>query len=126
MFADYINERFEADELPPGAADKFEEVLTRTGAQIFKTDKGFITFELRGDAVILRDLYIKPEHRRQGEGERMHEALLALARNCGKRVMITFSEYSKKNREMGLSIIAVNGFRPAYHLDNARMFIKGI
>lgn len=130
MYLDYLQERYNATDFEPltlpEIADKFEDIQRVNGNLIFKTDKSFVTYSLKGDALIIDDMYVKPEARKLNEAWNLWKSLYKLAQKYQKRVIITFSETLGKNRHMGLKVIKFAGFKPAYELNTGTMFIQGI
>lgn len=130
MYRDYINERYTDEDLAPYSilevAENFEEIYAQDGFQILKTLFGFVTYKFIGDAVIIDDLYVKPEWRSKKNAWKLHDVLLRQAQREGKRVMITKSEKAPKNRHLGLAAIKAAKFVKAYDLNEGELFIKGI
>src|SRR5690242_8330462 len=130
MYLAYLQERYEPQDLAPltpeFVAQNFEAIQKQIGAHLFKTETGFVTYRLQGDAILVLDMYVKPEARQKGEAWKLHNALLKLGKLYNKQVMITFSDHSEKNRNLGLNTIKAFAFEPAHNLKTAQMFIKGI
>jgi GNAT superfamily N-acetyltransferase len=130
MFLDYLKERYLPEDFAPVTleqiADRIEDVLKQNKMQLFQTAKGFVTFRYQGDAVIIFDMYVKPEYRKSGEAWKLHNALVRLARSQGKRVAITFSETEGQNRDLGLAAIEAAAFQPMFKTEDIQAFIKGI
>jgi GNAT superfamily N-acetyltransferase len=130
MYLAYLKERYrESDFLPAKLEDiaaGFEALWHKVGALILKTSFGFVTYKLEGDALIIFDMYVKPEHRTQRKARLLHDVLIELAQKNSKRVAITFVDFVGQNNLPGIEAIASVGFIPTQSFDNSQMFIKGI
>lgn len=130
MYLDYLKTRYKPENFPipmEEVAERFEEITTADGTQIFKNHMGFITYQFKGDAVIVSDIYAVPEFRKTQIGEvYLFTNLLKEAQALGKRVMIGFSEYGGQNQEIGIKAMQKRGFVPAFKTKNKIVFVKGI
>jgi len=107
-------------------AEEFENIQRSMGVQVFKTDRSFLTYQLSGDAVIIYDIYVKPEARNQNEAWRLFKSLIPVAQQLGKRVVIGFSEKIGKNKDLGVIAMQAAGFVRAHEDKLRTVFIKGI
>lgn len=119
MLADYIAERY-PDIDPALCADYLEQ------HNKIINEFGFVTYALEGDALIILDMYVKPEVRGTKQAWKMHDELIEASRQAGKRVAITFSEFKGSNQHLGLAAIKAAGFKPAFTTNVDTVFIKGI
>lgn len=123
MYLDYLKERYnEADFNLIEAANDFESFYDL----IHKTDSGFITYELKGDAVIIHDIWVKPECRGMTESLKLFNHVMKEAKTAGKRVAIGFSEFTGKNHLLGVKAMKSVNFVPAFKTNREFVFIKGI
>jgi GNAT superfamily N-acetyltransferase len=124
----YISERYGNIEgtTPHSLANQWRERLKSSGKKVFESEYGFMVYQLQGDAVILWDIYVKPEYRNNKQAWRFHDALLQLGQKLGKRVMIGFSEHAGQNHQLGRGALKAAGFQPAFKTERSEVFIKGI
>lgn len=128
MYLDYLQERYtEGDFNIPKVAEDFEDLQKQTGNSVTKLPEGFITWRLVGDAVIIDDIYVKPEHRQNRKiSWKLHDLVLKQAKLANKRVAIGFTELIGKNHIAGLKAMNAAGFIPAFKTNISHVFIKGI
>lgn len=121
MIQDYIKERY-----GEGLEVNWKEYLERHQLKCHKTYYGFVTYKLQGDAALLYDLYVKPTYRKHTYGWLLHDHVISEARNSGKYVAITFSEFKGINHMAGIKAIQLAGFSPAFKTNKEFVFVKGI
>lgn len=129
LFSAYLNERYTpADFKLP--LDKIAEILEplqrQKGILFLKTDKGFINYQLQGDALIIHDIFVVKEHRATKEARRMFNAIEQLATLKGKRVLIALKDNVGQNQHLGVTAIKAGGFQLAHKLPSREIYIKGI
>lgn len=91
-----------------------------------ENNKGFWTYELYGDALVIYDVYVAREERRQKFITKFfNSSMKELAKKNGKNVIITMSEKDGINREPGLNLMASVGFIKMSDLEDREMFIRG-
>jgi L-amino acid N-acyltransferase YncA len=130
MYEAYINERYTEKDMKPFSikevAKNFEKLMEVNGRKILSLLTGFVTYEFCGDAVLIYDIYIKPEYRGTKQARKIHDVLIETARNIGKRVAIAIAEHDGINQQLGLTAIKAGGWLPSYQLEKATIFVKGI
>lgn len=117
----YIKERY-----GPEATIDWNDYLKDSNFDFHTTDFGFVTYRLQGDAVIMGDIYIKPEHRNQKNAWMLHDDVMNKAKKHNKRVAIGFSDFIGQNHILGLQAMKAAGFVPAYKTNDQFVFLKGI
>lgn len=55
----------------------------RSGIETLETDNGFISYQIGGNECFIHALYVRPTQRRSGEGTRMFDAVIAIAKEQG-------------------------------------------
>lgn len=130
MILEYLKERFGEEQFLPLSVEEAAAKLHKGWAQkkvsVHQSEHGFISYTLKGDAVIIHDLYIKPESRGHVNAFKLHDKVIAEAREAGKRVAIGFTEVAGKNHILGIKAMKIAGFQPAQKTDTRFVFIKGI
>ena len=129
MILDYLKDRYLPENFPVSmekAAEIYEQLLAQQGKQLFKTEKGFFIYSLRGDAAIMHDIYVQAGARQKGEAWNLFNAFHTIARLAGKRVLIGFSEYEGKNQHLGLIALKAAGFQPTLKLTEKQVFIREV
>lgn len=121
LLQDYLDERYEE-----GAKIDFASYLNEHDLTLYKTEEGFITYKLQGDAALIYDLYCSPNARGHTLAWKLHDIVLEAAKKHDKKVMIGFSEATGKNHIAGLKAMKVAGFQPALKTNKQFIFIKGI
>lgn len=104
---------------------KYLSWIKENNIQIAESAYGFITFELKGDAVIIYDMYIEPKIRRLSKGWDLFKGVQQQAKKANKQVMITFSEKIGKNQELGIAAIKAANFIKAFETDIDTVYIRG-
>lgn len=129
MYLDYLKDRYEDTDFLPltleEVANDFEKLVLKD-SMLLKTEEGFISYEMQGDAVIIYDIFIRPEYRQQLAAQELGAKVLAEARMHGKRVAIGFSEFGGKNHEFGMRAMKRAGFQPAHQTSSNIVFFKGL
>lgn len=127
MIRAYLEERYEPEDFDfDQVENSFEEGLSQLGQTMLKKDEGFLVYEMKGDALIIHDIYVKPEFRGHTKSWDLHNQVVEEAQQLGKRVAIGFSEIAGKNHSRGLKGLKVAGFEPAFKTRDQFVFIKGI
>lgn len=130
FFTDYLHERYRGEDFATVSMDQiamtYEAIQNQRGVHFFKTPKGFVSYSLRGDAMIIHDIYVKKEYRGTKEARRMFNALEQFAQSMSKRVLIGFSDLIGKNQHLGITAMKAGGFVPAYETKTKHIYIKGI
>lgn len=104
-------------------AKEYAQKLAEKNITMLESDFGFVSCELKGDALIVWDIYVKPVHRKKRMAWAFHSVLVKQARKNNKRVLIGFNEGSK----LGKIALEAAEFKKAYTLDNdLSVYIKGI
>jgi len=127
LFKDYLEERYEETDFPlQTISDNFEAMMSDCGREILKDKDGFMCYELRGDAVICYDLYVKPEARGHTKAKELHDKVISEALKAGKRVAISFVELAGKDHFKGIKALKFYGLEPLFKTVDSFVFIKGI
>lgn len=132
MILDYVKERYnptDFEESLDSIAERFERDYRSKGVITAKTEAGFITFQIKGDALIVWDIFVKPEYRDKAKASaawKLHNIAKSIGEKWGMRVMIGFSEKNGKNKEAGVKAMKTAGFMKAYDTDLSTVYIKGI
>lgn len=129
MYLDYLTERYESSDFLPLTLEevgrRFEEFMPKNRA-IYKDETGFASYHMEGDAIIIHDIFIKPDFRKNQSGQKLGETLFNKARDLGKRVAIGFTEIAGKNHLLGMKAMKAAGFKPAGNTLSRFIFIKGL
>jgi GNAT superfamily N-acetyltransferase len=130
MYLDYIKERYRPEDFlllsQTQVAETFEKALKSSELYQHRTDKGFITYDLKGDAVVIYDMYVKPAYRGHTHAWDLHDEVIKHAQAEGKRVAIAISERAGQNHQRGFGAMKVSGFHLHQKLNDSFIFIKGI
>jgi len=120
VIKEYINERYGDYDIDWNFyLKKYELICNITGY-------GFVTYKLQGDAVIIYDMYVKPEYRKHTYAWLLHDHVMQKGLENNKRVMLTFSDFVGKSHMAGIKAMKVAGFSPAFKTNEEFVFIKGI
>ncbi len=127
MFRAYLQE-LTNEVLPLGTERNFAKYLKDRGDKVLTTATGFMAYRLQGDAMIIDEMYVKPEFRKSYECLKMFQTLLKLAEEANKNVLIGFSEpRSNKNPLPGIKAMESVGFKKVQSLnDGTQVFLRGI
>jgi len=120
----YLNERMGSDW--GSKASDFIEAQPRMGRNLVSFDAGFMTYELKGDACIIYDVYVEPQFRNKGIVKSISCLIADTARNNGKRVLIGLSGKEGQNRQPGLNVIRRCGGLKFLDTNKLEGFIKGV
>jgi len=118
--ANFLHERlgFSVD------ADSYWDGLQKMGAFVYHNMKGFMIFHTNGDAVIVRDIYIKPEYRDKGNALHYLHKLLEIAVTLKKNVIIGINTLSG-NLSDGRNVMTAGGFKKYLETPEFEFFIRG-
>lgn len=120
----YIEERYDAE-----MATRYSDYLKyvqQEGIVSYENDHGFVTMKPEGDALIVYDMYILPEHRGQHKAWGLWNAVQEFAKSCNKRVIITFSEKAGKNHNLGLRAMQAVNFVKMFDTNIDSVYIRGV
>lgn len=88
--------------------------------------KSLMTYNFRGDALIIWDMYVAPEIRGQYKAAEMADKLCETAKTKGYRTLIGFSEHGGSNKELGEAAMRSYGMRPTHKTADSTVWMKGI
>lgn len=106
MWAEYLKER-----------EDFESV---------QTEHGFATYKVFGTECYLRDIYVKPEHRRSGETYRLSEMVKQKAIEAGCQYLSGSVCLSAKDPSRSIKTVLANGFEVLKYDRELLWFVKKI
>lgn len=120
----YINERYNAESVL--SAEDYIVNHPKRNRKLIDFDYGFVSYEMRGDACIIYDIYVAPSFRKKGVTTKVAHVLNDLAKEAGKKVLIGFSEKTGQNKELGINAIKANGGIKIQDLSTREVYIKGV
>lgn len=120
----YLTERYDAETAKN--ADKYIFGQSVVSRRLIDFNYGFISYELKGDACIIYDVYVSPEYRKQGVMKTATKAIKELAIKERKNVLIGISDLNGTNREPGLGLISACGFKRLFLAKDQEVFIQGV
>jgi GNAT superfamily N-acetyltransferase len=81
------------------------------GREVYKTEHGFISYEITGAYCYIADMYILPEYRKQGAAKFIADGLAVLAREKGCKFFLTSVHSKVKGAETSLLAQLHYGFK---------------
>lgn len=121
MLTNYLNERY-GDNLEIN----WDEYLARYELECLSDNHGFVTYKLQGDAAIIADMWVETKARGHTHSWKLHDQVINAAKERGKRVAITFSDFKGINHMAGIAAMKRAGFVPAFKTAKEFVFMKGI
>lgn len=122
MIKQYITERYGTGEVGTEKVHRCLDYWKSLGAFVDDFMYGFIAQKKQGDAHIIYDLYVMPEHRRTKIATKVFELI---CKTTNANVIITCSDFAGQNRNLGLNAIKSVGFIPYMRTNNKQWFIRG-
>jgi GNAT superfamily N-acetyltransferase len=55
----------------------------REGAHVYETERGMVTYSFSGPECYIKEIYVLPEYRKDGQASRMADHVVALAKEHG-------------------------------------------
>jgi GNAT superfamily N-acetyltransferase len=107
-------------------ADDYLTKLRERGIIVADVPYGFVSYELRGDALIIYDMYVNKLARKQKKAWQLFNQMKDLAQENGKTLLITFSDKANAKPSDGLGSINAAGFKKAFETKNLRVFMRGL
>lgn len=92
-----------------------------------KTPEGYYKYRITDENVELVSIFVEPEHRRKGEGTKMVEKIIAIAKGRRKACIYCFTRKSNKEakkfyKALGFErVCKIQGF---YRSEDGIMYIK--
>lgn len=105
-----------------------EYVKEREGKTVIENKDGFIKYSINKTEryCYLEDLFILPESRKNGIGQKMAEFVQILAKNEGCKKIITSVVPSAKGCDYSMKVVLKNGYRLRSAHENIIFFEKDI
>lgn len=70
--------------------DKYAQYIKeKYGDELIDHEHGFITFEISGEHVFIKDLWIHPDHRLEGVGRSLADKVVGIGRDSGCKFLCT-------------------------------------
>jgi GNAT superfamily N-acetyltransferase len=83
----------------------------REGFDTVSTDTGFATYKITGDECYLRDIYVTPEHRKDGVASALADAVCEIAKNRGCHWLVGSVSPAANNSHASLLVLIAYGMR---------------
>jgi len=123
MIKDYIKESYPSVPITEG---QYLSALNLEGYSLYKTRYGFFNYKIQGDAMIIGDVFVAPEHRSKGKCRELFQKVRQIAKLAKVNVLIGFSETENSAPGMGQGMMKALGFEQSYETSaGLKVFIRG-
>lgn len=106
-------------------------LMEQESTSLYETDKGFLTYrygkdEEIGSYVYIIDIYVKPEHRKEGVASKMADKIAAIAKSDNVTKMIGSVELEGNNPIRSEEVLLAYGMKPLGYDGSLYYYIKEI
>lgn len=126
MYSDYLKERYNETDFNHEEFQNLDAKYAEVGIKTINTMHGFLTYKIEGDAIVITDIYVKPQYRDHKAAWFLHDLAMERANKAGCRVAIGFSEKAGKKHELGKQALHTAGFKKYLETSTSDVYIKGI
>lgn len=98
----------------------------REGFDVLQVTDGFATYKITGDECYLRDIYVTPEHRKDGVATALADAICEIARGRGCRWLVGSVCTEANGAHASLLVLLAYGMKLKKAEKDMIYFYKGI
>jgi len=98
----------------------------RMGEEIIEDDKGFVTYEIIGQALWIRDMFVRKEHRGSKTGKTYYNQLVEVAKEHGCKELKTHVDVKTNGWNLSYDMLVNQGFIPFVFDEQMIYLVKDI
>lgn len=84
----------------------------RCGLETLETECGFATYKFRGPDCYIEDIYVLPEHRKQGAAASMADGIAEIAKAAGIHILTGSVDSRANGAEESRAVLRAYGMHP--------------